>query len=169
MSHIRYVAYGSNLHPARLAERTPSACLLGTAFLPEWSLHFHKRSDRDGSGKCSIQENGDGIHIAIYEIALADKLTLDRIEGRGVGYDEILVNVPEFGICRTYTARQSHIDDELAPFDWYKEMVILGCDLHDFPREYRSRIAAVEALPDADSKRSRPEWRIVNRLRYGGG
>jgi len=167
LRNYRYAAYGSNLHPLRLKERTPTARLVGTGFLTGWSLHFHKRSDRDGSGKCSIQEFGNGIHLAIYEITLAEKTTLDRIEGLGVGYDEIAIDVPEFGTCSTYTARQSHIDDELAPLDWYKEMVVVGCDVHGFPHEYRARIAAVEAVPDSDHDRSEPEWRTVDRLRNG--
>ncbi|MGI9204849.1 MAG: gamma-glutamylcyclotransferase family protein [Woeseiaceae bacterium] len=168
MSKYRYAAYGSNLHPLRLAERTPTARLLGTEFVSGWSLHFHKRSDRDGSGKCSIQNLGVGIHLAIYEIAIAEKPTLDRIEGLGVGYDEIAIDVPNFGTCCTYTARESHIDDALVPFDWYKEMVVIGCDVHGFPRDYCSRIAAVEAAPDFDSNRHQPEWRTVAKLRNGG-
>ena len=168
LSKVRYAAYGSNLHPFRLAERTPSARLLGTEYLPEWSLHFHKRSDRDGSGKCSIQRLGEGIHVAIYEIAMSEKRMLDTIEGLGIGYDEIAIEVPNFGQCSTYTARPSHIDNELAPLDWYKQMVVMGCDLHEFPRDYRSGICAVEALPDSDDSRSRAEWQTVRKICNGG-
>lgn len=92
---------------------------------------------------------------------------LDRIEGSGIGYDEIAIDVPEFGTCSTYTARQSHINDELAPFDWYKEMVVIGCAMHGFPHKYRSRIAAVEAIPDSDRQRSQLEWRTVDKIRNG--
>lgn len=168
MSTYRYAAYGSNLHPVRLTERTPSARLLGTEYLAGWSLHFHKRSDRDGSGKCNIQRLGEGIHLAIYEITVAEKPVLDRIEGLGIGYDEIAIEVPNFGGCITYTARASHVDDGLVPFDWYKEMVVIGCDAHEFPHHYRSRIRAVDALQDIDGSRSRPEWETVSKLRNGG-
>jgi hypothetical protein len=34
---VLYAAYGSNLHPLRLAARAPSAALLGTCALPGWS------------------------------------------------------------------------------------------------------------------------------------
>ena len=139
---------------SRLTERTPSARLLGTEFLAGWSLHFHKRSDRDGSGKCNIRRFGDGIHLAIYEIKLAEKPALDRIEGLGIGYDEFAIDVPNFGSCSTYTARASHIDDNLVPFDWYKEMVVIGCHTHEFPDTYSSRIRAVSASSGARSSHS---------------
>ena len=43
-----YAAYGSNLHPARLSRRAPSAEFVGTALLPGWELRLHKRG-QDGS------------------------------------------------------------------------------------------------------------------------
>ena len=79
---MKYAAYGSNLHPLRLSRRLPSAELISSAYLPDWSLHFHKRSI-DESGKCNIRRGGSGVHYAIFEISLEDKLALDRIEGVG--------------------------------------------------------------------------------------
>ena len=76
---IRYLAYGSNLHPRRLRERTPSARLIGTAEIPGWHLSFTKRG-RDGSGKCTISNGGDGVHCAIYEMSRQDKKELDAID-----------------------------------------------------------------------------------------
>ena len=123
---IRYAAYGSNLHPIRLTDRIPSTRLLGTSFVPGWSLKFHKRS-KDGSGKCNILQPGDGVHIAVYEMRKAEKQELDEIEGLGKGYEDASIVVPEFGRCSTYLGSASHVCNDLAPFDWYKEMVLLGC------------------------------------------
>ena len=53
-----YFAYGSNLHPARLAARTPSCHALGRAVLARHVLRFHKRG-RDGSAKCDAWFTGD--------------------------------------------------------------------------------------------------------------
>ena len=96
-----YAAYGSNLHPVRLINRTPTARLLGTARLPDWSMQFCKRS-KDASGKCTLVPGSDGVHAAIFELSAADKQVLDDIEGVGKGYSEISLHVPGYGDCFSY-------------------------------------------------------------------
>ena len=123
---IQYAAYGSNLHPLRLALRIPSSRFLESCYVPGWSLHFHKRSI-DGSGKCNIVNSGEGVYVAVYEMNEIDKAKLDEIEGTGKGYHNSTIDVPDLGSCFTYLGATSHICDELTPFDWYKEMVLLGC------------------------------------------
>lgn len=161
---MNYAAYGSNLHPLRLTERTPSAQLLGTGFLPDWSLRFHKRS-KDESGKCSIVAGDTGVHFAVFELSASDKLTLDSIEGVGVGYSEILLRIPDYGDCVSYIAEDSHVDDALQPYDWYKELVLEGMRFHDFPHHYRVPIELIAALADPDSVRSARNWRTVELVR----
>lgn len=161
-----YAAYGSNLHPRRLAERISSAQFVATSFLSDWSLYFHKRS-KDGSAKCNILLGGDGIHIAIFDISAADKLTLDKIEGLGLGYSEILLNVPEIGDCASYVADESHIDDSLDPYDWYKELVLVGARAHGFPEDYLNRISSLPAREDPDPNRRVKRWKTVELVRAG--
>ncbi len=144
---MRYAAYGSNLHPLRLRKRISSTQLIGTAFVPDWSLHFHKRS-KDKSGKCNIVSGGDGIHVAVFNISVEDKVTLDGIEGLSSGYSKMTLSVPGFGDCASYTADESHIDDSLAPYDWYKELVLIGARVHDFPNDYVNRIDSIAARRD---------------------
>ena len=159
-----YAAYGSNLHPRRLRERIAAARLVGTSFLREYTLRFHKRG-MDRSAKCGLAGCGQGAHVAVYEIDDGDKRKLDRIEGVGRGYDAGDVLVPGFGICCTYFASESYIDERLQPFDWYLEMVLLGCREHGFPAAYSERIAALPAIEDTDPERRRSNWRIVGMLR----
>ena len=102
--------------------------------MPDWSLHFHKKSN-DKSGKCNIVSGGDGIHVAVFDISVEDKLKLDDIEGLSTGYSKLTLSVPGFGDCASYIADESHIDNSLAPYDWYKELVLIGARLHDFPHE----------------------------------
>jgi hypothetical protein len=161
-----YAAYGSNLHPRRLGARISSARLVGTNFMGGWSLHFHKRGD-DGSAKCSILPNGDGVHLAVYEISADDKLALDRIEGVGFGYTEALLTVPEVGDCTTYIAAESHIDVSLDPYDWYKELVLIGARTHGFPDDYLNRISALPACQDPDLIRSARQWKRVEKVKTG--
>ena len=163
---MRYAAYGSNLHPLRLSERISSAKLIGTSFLPDWSLRFHKRS-LDKSGKCNIVSGSSGIHVAIYDISIADKTTLDKIEGLGTGYVEISLAVPDIGECKSYAAEDSYIDNTLDPYDWYKELVLIGARAHNFPVEYIDKIDAVIARQDLDSRRSADRWKTVEKVRVG--
>lgn len=165
MSTVRYAAYGSNLHPLRLAARIGSAKLLGKSRVAGWSLKFHKRSDYDGSGKCNIVESDDGIFVAAYEIAANDRSVLDRIEGLGIGYGRTTIRVPGFGECFTYVALRSHLCDTLQPYDWYKAMVVLGCGALGMPLDYIERIGAIDAVDDPDEARSTEQWKVVERLR----
>ena len=159
-----YAAYGSNLHPQRLRERIKSATLRGTGFLRKYTLQFHKRG-QDDSAKCGFSDCGEGLHVAVYEMNAADRSVLDGIEGVGKGYDVNEVNVPGFGKCFTYVASRTHIDDLLRPFDWYREMVLLGCQRHAFPAPYCERIAALPVIEDPDPVRRERNWRTVERLR----
>ena len=162
---IRYAAYGSNLHPVRLAERIPAARLLGTGYVRGWSLHFHKRSE-DGSGKCNITTPGDGVYVAIYEMHESDKRKLDEIEGVGTGYRDATIHIPEFGHCHTYLGSSSYLCNDLAPYDWYKEMVLLGCRKLVFPDSYTSLVDAVSASRDPDETRSQRQWQTVERMSH---
>ena len=159
-----YAAYGSNLHPQRLRERIRSATLRGTGFLRKYTLQFHKRG-QDQSAKCGITDCGQGLHVAVYEVDAADKKVLDTIEGVGKGYDIDEISVPGFGKCFTYVASHTHIDELLEPFDWYREMVLLGCLRHAFPAPYCERIAAIPVIEDPDPVRRDRNWSTVNVLR----
>jgi hypothetical protein len=161
-----YAAYGSNLHPLRLRKRISSAQLVATSFLPDWSLHSHKRS-KDGSGKCNILSGGNGVYIAIFDISAEDKLVLDRIEGLGLGYSETLLNVPGIGDCVSYVAEESHIDDSLDFYDWYKELVLVGACAHGFPKDYLNRISSFPARQDTDLNRRRTNWKTVELIKAG--
>ena len=163
ISFLTYAAYGSNLHPARLLKRTPTARLLGTACLPDWSLGFCKRS-KDASGKCTIRPGSDGVHVAIFELSAADKQVLDEIEGLGNGYSEILLDVPGFGNCFSYVAESSHIDETLRPYDWYRELVLAGARLHGFPDDYVQRLEAVPTTADPDGERAARRWALVEKV-----
>ena len=163
IKRLTYAAYGSNLHPARLMERTPSARLLGTARLPDWSLEFCKRS-RDESGKCTLQPGYDGVHVAIFELSAADKSILDAIEGVGNGYDEISLRIPGHGECYSYIAEASHIDETLQPYDWYKQLVVAGARLHRFPLSYVQRLNAVSTKTDPDRERAASQWARVDKV-----
>ncbi len=157
-----YAAYGSNLHPARLSERTPSASLVGTSFLDGWSLRFHKRG-KDRSGKCNIERGGGGVFLALYEMEAADQRELDRIEGNG--YTRTELAVPGFGQCMTYRAVPDAVDDTLDPFDWYVELVVLGARTLEFDGAYIDELAATRTVVDPHSVRREHHYRLIEAIR----
>jgi gamma-glutamylcyclotransferase (GGCT)/AIG2-like uncharacterized protein YtfP len=151
---VKYAAYGSNLHPVRLQERTGDVQFLGCARVEGLNLRWHKRGNLDGSGKCNIVDCEDGVvHMAVFEVPDAGMEALDIVEGVGAGYERAWVEIEDFGRCLTYRAQQSHIEDGLAPFGWYKDLVLAGCQFHGFPDDYVQTIEAIEAVADAEPDR----------------
>ena len=165
MSKYRYAAYGSNLHPLRLQKRVPTARLLGTSTLSGYELRFNKKSDVDGSGKCSINIAKGVVYVAVFEISNTEKPDLDRIEGLGKGYRQQSIQLEEYGDCLTYVADPMAIDETILPMDWYKEMVLLGCISNRFPKDYVSYIETVGSVQDSKMKRARANWKIIEELR----
>lgn len=153
MATLRYFAYGSNLHPERLARRVPSSRILATAILEGWSLHFHKRGE-DGSGKCDVVRTtapGDHVHGAVYHMDAREREDLDAAEGPG--YEARQLRLDGHGLVFLYVALPTHIDGRLRPFSWYKSLVLHGARHHRLPEPYVQRIADVEAIPDPDTER----------------
>ncbi|MBT8078767.1 MAG: hypothetical protein KJO31_09310 [Gammaproteobacteria bacterium] len=128
-------------------------------------MKFNKTSHVDGTAKCGICVGRRGVHVAIFEIATADKAVLDRIEGLGKGYNEYSFQDSRFGRCFTYVADPFAIDDSLKPTDWYKEIVLLGCRSNNFPSEHILAIESIDAIQDPDERRSREHWMLVEELR----
>ena len=166
---IYYFAYGSNLHPMRLMERVPSAELIGVAKYPNHALTFHKKSN-DGSSKCNMfnsDSESDLIYGAIYKLKPEHKNELDRFEGKGYGYINNQISLKHKEIeytCFTYLAQQSHIVDNLMPYHWYKELVILGVQYLEFPDSDISSIEAVESMQDMDSTRSKEKEILIESI-----
>ena len=158
-----YAAYGSNLHPARLAQRIHSARQIGTGFVPGWSLNCHKRS-KDGSAKFNIVAGGHGVYLAIFEISVDDKIKLDDIEGVNRGYHTVNLPVPQIGNCTTYVAEDSYVDDSLRPYEWYKKLTMFGAHAQCFPDAYVQLIEEIPACEDPDKLRHATNWRIVEAI-----
>ena len=154
-----YFAYGSNLHPARLRLRTPSARACTRAELPGYSLRFHKLG-RDGSAKCNALRTGDPehrVHGVVYSIARRERPELDRVESAGVGYDPLLLRVRAGDSALrvwTYCARDTAVVEGIVPFDWYVDFVIAGARFHELPGDYIAALECIEARRDPDERRS---------------
>jgi gamma-glutamylcyclotransferase len=163
MKTLRYLAYGSNLHPRRLQQRVPSAKLLDTVALMGWQLNFHKRG-QDMSAKCNIIQTGktaDVVYGALYEMLASEKEQLDKIEGLQSGYRIAQIEIADLGFVFFYVAEEDFIDNALLPFSWYKELVMAGMRYHAFPQSYQAQIANVITLTDDDEVRHQQNMAIL--------
>jgi gamma-glutamylcyclotransferase (GGCT)/AIG2-like uncharacterized protein YtfP len=167
---LKYFAYGSNLHPVRLKERTPSCKIIAVAKLLEHRLCFHKKGV-DGSGKANAFYTGsplDHVMGVIYEMHRNDKLTLDQIEGLGKGYlDKTAIVENNFGSENvfTYVAEENYIFDSLNPYSWYKELVLRGSRFHRFPEDYINQIVEVDPIHDPNGKRNEENKDLLRKMK----
>jgi gamma-glutamylcyclotransferase len=161
-------AYGSNLLLSRIRERVPGVQLVGTAVLAHHQLRWHKRG-QDGSGKCDVvARRGFEVHGVLYEVPPDEKPGLDLAEGLGHGYDERRVTVRCGGddlVCTLYQATQ--VDLALAPYSWYKALVLAGARQHALPADYVDTLAAVVAVQDVDAARHARHMALAADLSFG--
>jgi len=166
---LYYFAYGSNLHPMRLIERVPSAELVDVVPLRQYRLAFEKKS-QDGSSKCNLvrsDEKSDTVYGAIYHIDSSHKQTLDGFEGRGHGYLDDSLTVELQGkaySCFTYFAQTSHIEHDLMPYHWYKNLVVLGAKHLQFPDVYVRSIQMIESVEDPDETRREHHNQLIEKM-----
>jgi len=171
---VLYFAYGSNMLMERLrvADRCPGAARIGIATAAEHAVVFHKRSNRDGSGKATLRaEPGATAHGVLFAIDEGERDALDLAEGVGNGYerrdDFVVVAGGVTHVAATYIATGSHHDADLVPFDWYHALVVAGARQHDLPTDYVARLEAVATDPDPDPHR--PEKLNALRLLRAAG
>ena len=131
---MKYFAYGSNMLTRRLADqlRTPSAVACGAARAPGFAVRFHKIS-KDRSGKCTLVATDDETAAAfgvLYDVADGDGDRLDIVEGPGYVRRSIQLRLADDRTtdAMTYVADDRYVDVTLVPFDWYRDLVVAGCD-----------------------------------------
>lgn len=143
---------------SRLTARVPSAVSLGHHVLWEHDLRFHKVSS-DGSGKCDAFHSGcetDTVHGVLFEICPSEKPGLDSVEGLGFGYDEKIVAVisRSGALIESFTYVATHIEENLTPYSWYLNHVLVGAREAFLPEPYiQSRIRSVQSREDSDRER----------------
>jgi gamma-glutamylcyclotransferase len=146
-------------------ERTPSASVICYAYVAGRRLTFDKAS-KDGSAKCDCEYTGnatDRVYGVVFEIHARDKAALDRAEGKGYGYDALVIEVTApTGSMAVLTYIATNKKAGLRPYDWYKRHVLHGATAAKLPSDYISMIAAVESVSDSDDARSARE----NAVRY---
>lgn len=157
-----YFAYGSNLSSKRLNERINAKKIINIK-LTKYKLAFHKIS-KDLSGKCDIEYTGnekDFVLGVLYKINKSEEYILDRIEGKGFGYDsqEIEVKFNDKTIkAKTYIA--TNINKSLKPFDWYMNHIIIGAKENNFEQVYIKYLESVPFTIDKNKERKEKELSV---------
>ncbi|GAB2538722.1 gamma-glutamylcyclotransferase family protein [Rhodanobacter koreensis] len=160
-----YLAYGSNLHPYRLEARTPSAKAVALIKLAGQRLTFHKQS-KDGSGKCNLIE--DKVSVAygvLYEIDSSEMPALHASEGPGYIQQQVKVVLDgQVRMAIVYIAAPGSIGHDLLPYDWYRDLVVLGADFYSFPVDYLAELRGISSLIDPDNHRAQSNQGLISRM-----
>jgi hypothetical protein len=84
-----YAAYGSNMDPAQMRQRCPSAPFSGTGWIPGWRLTFGAEDvGWEGALATLVPDegaDGSGVFVALYDLTAADEAALDAWEGADHG------------------------------------------------------------------------------------
>ena len=95
-----YVAYGSNLNLAQMANRCPTARVLGSGAMVGWRLLFR---GAHANAVATVEPcAGSSVPVLAWEITPADEAALDRYEGYPWLYSKKRVKVKLD--CKTVTA-----------------------------------------------------------------
>lgn len=158
-----YFAYGSNMLSRRLQARVPSARAVGIGRLQAHRLRWHMPS-HDGSGKCDAAHTGnadDAVWGVLFELALTERVHLDRAEGLGQAYDRSLVQVHAADtLVSAFTYRALRVGEEIAPYHWYREFVLQGAIEHALPPDYVRTLTTVISRADDDAQRQALNERV---------
>ena len=146
---MKIFCYGSNMNTERITERCSSSRFISRAKVNGYKLLFNKRS-KDKSGKANLIYTGDKSSVwgVIFDISEDQKPILDKAEGLGKGYDEYkLIVINDLGEeieCVCYIATdEKYLDNNLKPYDWYKEYCLIGAKQHNLPEDYILTIESV--------------------------
>lgn len=158
-------AYGSNMFTVRIRERVPSAEPWGIGQLTGHTLRWHKRSTKDGSGKCDAEfteRETDIVWGVLFTCSASEKSALNQAEGLGKGYDEKEVEIiTETGALTAFTYFATAKDPSLQPYHWYKGWVVRGALEHGLPQDYIARLESVSSIPDPDRERANKNEQLL--------
>ena len=140
----------------RLVARCSTAKAIGTAFVYDYCIEFSKVSI-DGSGKATIQSRKHNKQYGVlFEISYSQKEALDRVEGLGVGYEQLalnkVINCSNGVTYSAYSYQAIKLNSELKPFDWYLALVIAGAEQHGLPSDYIATLRQTNYKVDQSPK-----------------
>jgi hypothetical protein len=126
----------------------------------------------DGSAKCDLVFGGEPAtaYGVVFEIDPGELPILDRYEDAGSCYDRGSITVLAGNrSLEVLTYLAASIDDDLAPYDWYRNWVVAGAREHELPEDYVREQLDVPAVPDPSAARGdRERNALLEALRATG-
>lgn len=152
---LPYFAYGSNMDPAQMLARCPSAIALGPAEFRDHELAFPRFSAvRQCAVAGCLPAPGKSVWGVVYRVSEVDFAHLDIFEGfrperqpAHNSYNRAEVSVLLAGApltCMTYEANPS--PDPGATGHHYLGQLIVGARHHGLPADYIAMLMAIEVL-----------------------
>ncbi|GAB1477444.1 gamma-glutamylcyclotransferase [Bacillota bacterium] len=92
MKNKLYIAYGSNLNLPQMANRCPTAKVVGTSEIKDYALVF--RGGRHGAVATIEPSEGTSVPVLLWEITPQDEEALDIYEGFPRFYDKETIELP---------------------------------------------------------------------------
>lgn len=135
----RYFAFGSNMDPAQMTRRCPSARLVGRAVLPGFDLVFdHPGSYRPGGVASVAPAPGRRVHGVVWELSAGDLARLDEIE-KAYAREEHEVVLVGGGATRVQLYRTAP-RGVFPPDADYVELLVKGAVEAGLPRQWVERL-----------------------------
>ena len=149
-----YFAYGSNMDPAQMLERCPSARFVAVARLPDHRLAFTRYAKDRGCGTCDgIPQAGKDIWGVVFDISEAELRRMDESEGYRQGRPlnensyvreqrQVYGRTGEpFGVWLYFANREPNPP---RPNALYKRQLVEGARHWGLPDEYQAELERIE-------------------------
>jgi len=142
--------------------RCHTAAISGIANAVGYKIRFWKKSD-DGSGKATLIKSAntqDLVRGVLFKIDINDLSNLDAAEGEGMGYNRdghftVSTESDEHVSSVAYIADSACCCEQSIPYDWYRDLVLVGARYHQFPDDYLKNLQAVTCGVDPSVRRPR--------------
>lgn len=125
MKNKLYIAYGSNLNLPQMAQRCPTAKVVGVSEIKDYALLFRGHG---GNAVATIEpKEGSRVPVMLWKITSRDELALDRYEGYPSFYDKEIMELELDGqsaSAMVYVMTPGH---RLGyPSDYYFNTIMVG-------------------------------------------
>lgn len=156
MSKPLYFAYGSNMNLDQMAQRCPSAELVGNATLDGYALAFR---GSPGTGYATIlPKPGSRVQGVLWRVTERDRQRLDTYEGWPRHYKrEYLLAKDSKGReqrIMAYTMNSPDKDEPALPSRYYLDGILQGCRQNKIPAE--PVLKAAEQVAHESRLRAKP-------------
>ncbi len=144
-----YFGYGSNIDKARIRRRCPSARVIAKGKILDYRLVFNmlgNNAEGKGGGVANIEKaNGDIVYGVLYRIETNELQQLNSLE-MSMNYEVEQMNIFVSDIvsveATVYISYQEQ-NNRYTPTNAYRNFIINGMEMHNFPIEYQNQIKAL--------------------------